>query len=78
MNAGGALSFRLKYSGISECYVYIITISIYIVFYCRYLAVRILQPEMVMFQIRPFVGREITLDDFGKLSAADKEQMRAK
>jgi len=78
VNAGGVLSFRLKFRGQSEFCVYIITISFYIVFYFRYLAARILQPEMVMFQIRPFAGWEITLDDFGKLSPADNDQMCAK
>ena len=46
-------------------------------FLFRYLAARILQPEMVMFQIRPFAGWEITLEDFEKRSAEDKEQLRA-
>ena len=46
-------------------------------FLFRYLAARILQPEMVMFQIRPFAGWEITLEDFEKRSAEDKEKMCA-
>ena len=44
----------------------------------RYLAARILQPEMVSFQIRPFPGWEITYEDYGKLPQVDKDQYLAK
>ena len=51
---------------------------IYCALQFRYLAARILQPEMVFFQIRPFPGWEITLEDFGKLPQTDKDQLLAK
>ena len=51
---------------------------IYCALQFRYLAARILQPEMVLFQIRPFPGWEITLEDFGKLPQTDKDQLLAK
>ena len=46
--------------------------------YFRYLVARILQPEMVFFQIHPFPGWEITYEDYGKLPQVDKDQYLAK
>lgn len=48
-----------------------------VVYLLRYLAARILQPEMVAFQIRPFPGWPLTLSDFNCLSEVEQDKLTA-